>query len=135
MNEDDRIEGLERLARSRRPEHDLWPGIATRLAPRRRSHYATLQLALAASIIAGLAAVVVLNLSPSGSPVETASVGLAPGLALAHDSRAIVQANVNLVEQAKRQLRDALRHDPDSAGLRQLLGNTERRERDLRALL
>jgi hypothetical protein len=132
MNEDhDRIEGLERLARSRAPERDLWPGIAARLQPRRRrSRYAMAQFALAASLVAGLAAVFSLSLTPGVAPVVGDEA--AP---LSHDTRAIVEANLSIVRQTERQIRDALEQDPTSPTLRSLLASTENRQRALSALL
>ena len=132
MNEDtDRIEGLEQLTRSRAPSRDLWPGIAGRLRPRRRPFYPMAQFALAASLVAGLAAVFSLSLRPQGAPgaLDTAA------LPLSHDSRAIVEANLTMVRQAERQLRQALRQDPDSPTLRTLLASTETRQRELTAML
>jgi hypothetical protein len=136
MNQDDdRIEapvpGLERLARARAPGRDLWPGIESRLARRRRSPWALAPFALAASLVAGLAAVFTLSLGPLG----TAPDELAAPLPLSHDSRAIVQANLSIVRQAERELRRALDDNPDSATLRSLLASTENRQRALSALL
>ena len=132
MNEDqDRIEGLDRLARSRAPSRDLWPGIAGRLRPRRRPFYPMAQFALAASLVAGLAAVFSLSLRPQGP----SGVLDAAALPLSHDSRAIVEANLTMVRQAERQLRQALRQDPDSPTLRTLLASTETRQRELTAML
>jgi len=132
MNDEDmdRIEGLERLARAQAPHRDLWPGIAARLKTRRRSRYGLMQFALAASLVAGLAAVFTLSLQP----------GVAPGVlddetALSHDTRAIVEANLSIVRHTERQIRQALEQDPDSASLRSLLASTENRQRALSALL
>ncbi len=131
VKDGNRIEGLERLARSRAPSRDLWPGIAARLHARRRSRYGLVQFALAASLVAGLAAV--FSLSPgrldAPGPMRVAA---AP---LSHDSRAIVEANLSIVKQAERQLRQALRQDPDSTTLRSLLASTEDRQRALTAML
>lgn len=126
----DRIEGLERLARTRAPERDLWPGISARLAPRRRSRYPLFQLALAASLVTGLASVFTLSLR--GSP--SADAPSAP-LALSNDSRAIVQANLSIVEHSERQLRQALKKQPNSQPLLSLLESTQHHARDLRAML
>jgi hypothetical protein len=133
MNEDDdRIEspvpGLDRLARSRAPERDLWPGIAPRLRRRHRPAYPFVQFALAASLVAGLAAMFTLSLGPVAGPV-------AAPLPLSHDSRAIVEAHLSIVHQAERELRRALDDDPDSPALRSLLASTENRQRALSALL
>jgi len=133
MNEDtDRINALERLPRHRSPGRDLWPGIEARLQPR-RSRYALMQFALAASLVAGLAAVFTLGVrdsAPAPGALETASA-----LPLGDDSRAIVEANISLVRQAERQLKQALREDPDSPTLRSLLASAENRQRSLRAML
>ena len=51
------------------------------------------------------------------------------------DSRAIVKANLSMVRQAERQLRTALRQDPDSTTLRSLLASAETRQRELVAML
>jgi len=131
MNEDtDRIEGLEQLTRSRAPSRDLWPGIEGRLRAR-RSRYPLMQFALAASLVAGVAAMFTLSLPQQG---------LAPGalqaaLPLGQDSRAIVVANLSIVDDAERQLRQALKKHPDSQPLLSLLESTQHRARDLRALL
>jgi hypothetical protein len=134
MNEDaDRIEGLERLARTRKPERDLWPGIHARLKPR-RSRYPLAQFALAASLVAGLAVVMTLGLR--GTTGEPAGAKIAAAAPLADDSsRAIVQANLSIVEQAERQLELALEQNPESASLRSLLQSAETRQRVLRAML
>jgi len=131
MNEDnDRIEGLETLARSRAPSRDLWPGIESRLRVR-HSRYGLMQFALAASLVAGLAAVFTLSVRDGA---VTSGLDLA-ALPLGDNSRAIVEANLSLVEQAERQLRQALKQDPDSPTLRSLLASAENRQRSLRAML
>ena len=133
MNQDmdDRIEGLDRLARSAAPARDLWPGIRARLKPR-RSRYPYFQLALAASLVAGLASVFALTLRAgpeAGGAFTTAA------MPLASDSRAIVVANLSIVVDAEQQLRRALKKHPDSEPLRSLLESTQHRAHDLRAML
>jgi hypothetical protein len=128
----ERVRGLERLPRRRAPERDLWPGIEARLKPR-RSHYPVMQYALAASLVAGLAAVFATSLREAAiAPVEVAAA--APPQ-LTDDSRAIVEANLSMVRTAERQLRQALRQDPDSTALRSLLASAQNRQLALRALL
>jgi len=146
MNQDDDrmegpVEGLDRLARSRAPSRDLWPGIESRLHPR-RSRYALAQFALAASLVAGLAAVFTVTLRDVGNGLPTYAaddVGrhshAAGSMPLGDDSRAIVAANLSLVRQAERQLKQALRQNPESPTLRSLLASTENRQRALSAML
>lgn len=141
MNEnDDRIEGpiegLDRLTRARAPDRDLWPGIQARLRPR-RSRYGLVQFALAASLVAGLASVFTITLRDLGKGLPTYDVGRHSYAAgqMTDDSRAIVEANLSLVRQAERQLRQALRQQPDSPALRSLLASAENRQRALSAML
>ena len=135
MNQDpDRIEGLERLARTRAPERDLWPGIHARLAPR-RSRYVWVQLALAAGLVAGLAAVVTLGMRGPASVPGGLQVATAPLAVTDDSSRAIVKANLSIVDEARRQLQLALEQNPESASLRSLLQSAETRQRALRAML
>ena len=138
----DRINTLERLPRRRTPERDLWPGIEARLTPRHRaSRYAWVQFALAASLVAGLAAVMALglrdaSLAPVGAATTAGAANGAPALhARTFDTQAIVQANLSLVEQAERELKQALRQNPESTTLRSLLLSAEQRQRTLRAML
>lgn len=135
MNPDaERINLLERLPRRRSPERDLWPGIEARLAPRRSRRYALVQFALAASLVAGLAAVFTVGLRDAALTASGLEIATAPR-ALADDSRAIVEANLSLVEQAERELHKALKQKPESATLRSLLQSAEHRQRALRAML
>ena len=139
MNEDDdlmeeRIDGLDRLARTRAPSRDLWPGIQARLARRRRSRYGWGPFARAASLGAGLAAVFTLALGPAGTGARPGAIEAA-ALPLPTHSRAIVEAHLSIVRQAERELRRALEDDPGSATLRSLIASTENRQRELTALL
>lgn len=137
MNDDtDRIEGLDRLPRAQAPARDLWPGVSARLTPRRRHRYRYAQLAVAASVVAGFAAVFALSLTHERVPGSGAAAPPArTTLALTDDSRAIVEANLSIVEHAGRELRQALEQTPHSSRLRDLLARAENRERALRALL
>jgi hypothetical protein len=134
MNDDtDRIEGLEHLTRARAPSRDLWPGIEARLAARRSAvrSYPLMQFALAASLVAGVAAMFTLSLQQQGAPGPLQ----AAALPLGDHSRAIVVANLSIVDDAERQLRQALKKHPDSQPLHSLLESTQHRARDLRAML
>lgn len=132
--DEDRLNLLERLPRRRSPERDLWPGIEARLAPRRRRRLG-LPLALAASLIAGLAAVLVLSLGGEEAVRVPAALARAEPLPLGDDSRAIVKANLSLLRHAERELQQALQQDPDSETLRSLLASAEHRQRALSARL
>ncbi len=136
----DRIEGLDQLARSRAPSRDLWPGIEGRLRARRSPttalraavrSYPLMQFALAASLVVGVAAMFTLSLQQQGLAPDA----LQAALPLGQHSRAIVVANLSIVDDAERQLRQALKKHPDSLPLRSLLESTQHRARDLRALL
>lgn len=131
--DEDRLNLLERLPRRRSPQRDLWPGIEARLAPRRRR--LGLPLALAASLIAGLAAVLVLSLGGEEAGRVPAALARAEPLPLGDDSRAIVKANLSLLRHAERELQQALQQDPDSETLRSLLASAEHRQRALSARL
>lgn len=132
---DERARGLERLPRRRGPERDLWPGIEARLAPR-GARRARVPLALAASLVAGLALVAMLSLRDTGpGPAPDSVAAAATPLPLTDDSRAIVKANLSLVRHAERELQQALKQDPDSEALRSLLASAEHRQRALSARL
>lgn len=140
MSQDtDRINALERMPRHRKPERDLWPGIEARLTPRRRaSRYPWAQFALAASLVAGLATVMSLGLRDAALAPGGAALADGDGPALraqTFDTQAIVQANVSLIEQAERELKQALQQNPESTTLRSLLRSAEQRQRTLRAML
>jgi hypothetical protein len=126
------VEGMGRLVREQKPSRDLWPGIQARLAVRRRSRYGLVQVALAASLVAGLAAMFTLSLGRLGPTTGALPVAAAP---LSDDSRAIVEANLSIVKHAERELRRAIEQNPDSPTLRSLLASTENRQRALTALL
>jgi hypothetical protein len=140
VKDGDRIEGLEQLTRSLAPSRDLWPGIQARLRRRRSPAaalraavrpYPLMQFALAASLVAGVGAMFTLSLQQQG----LAPAALQATLPLGQDSRAIVVANLSIVDDAERQLRQALKKHPDSQPLLSLLESTQHRARDLRALL
>ncbi len=141
MKDDDRIEGLDQLARSRAPGRDLWPGIESRLRARRSPtaalraavrYYPMMQFALAASLVAGVAAMFTLSLQQQGAAPGALQIAALP---LGDHSRAIVVANLSIVDDAERQLRQALKQHPDSQPLLSLLESTQHRARDLRAML
>jgi hypothetical protein len=187
------VPGLQELARERLPQRDLWPGIESRLAPRRRRSTPWVY-GLAASVciatVAGLllrrpeatpaAAEPVLVASAAGEtangggwsqPPETdtarlpkpmrtvrseswddlpeaggdeglVSVGYRPyarGAARPVRSgghqRTLMRANLKLISQAERELRRALREDPESESLRDLLSAAQSQRQSLQGLI
>lgn len=187
------VPGLQELARERLPQRELWPGIESRLAPRRRRSTPWIY-GLAASVciatVAGLllrrpeatsaAAEPVLVASAAGEsangggwsqPPETdagrlpkpmrtvrseswddlpeaggdegfVSVGYRPyarGAARPVRSgghqRTLMRANLKLINQAERELRRALREDPESESLRDLLDAAQSQRQSLQGLI
>lgn len=135
MNEHEEgpVPGLSRLRQDSAPARDLWPGIRPRLRPRRR--YAPwIGMALAASLVMGLA----LNVRQQGMNPD-AAVDLALARAgVPHqrsDHRALLKANLKIVDDAQNQLLHALKDQPDSRSLKRLLQSTHQQRRQLRQLL
>lgn len=143
----DPIPGLADLDVPFAPERDLWPGIAARIeSGRRRKPWPM-------AVAAGLLAAVALGLMwPDPGSVRVAAdaptltvhslAGRPPnaltgraGFAGDATVQPLVQANLQIVDDAQRQLRQALRSEPDADYLRGLLKRTEQRSRELQALL
>jgi anti-sigma factor RsiW len=145
------------LPRAIAPPHDLWPGLAERLAPRRPAASRwTMGLAAAAAL-----AVAVTMVSrtrpdaPAGAPAATAvasaSEGLPPALeqaeadyaraaaqllaaiesrrgALPPGTVAALQENMKTIDAALAEVRTALRSDPSNPHLNLLLASTHQRK-------
>jgi hypothetical protein len=137
------VPGLSGLRLDREPERDLWPGIAARLPARRPVWIARVSYAAAAVLVMGVSMHLLFNVAPQrGGPVATplaaATVAMAPARAPLHvqnGNRALVQANLKIVDDAEKQLEQALRHAPDSEPLKRLLDATREQRRGLRQLL
>jgi hypothetical protein len=135
-NDDERLDALRGLSLVREPEHDLWPGIAARIAPRRRRPLWPWLGALAAS---GLVAAVVLQTwtpsQPEPEPSTQALVAVVEPLPerrrVMPQQQALLKANLAIVKDAESQLRHALEQDPDSAALQRLLDSMQQRRGDL----
>jgi anti-sigma factor RsiW len=124
------------LPRSIAPDRDLWPAIAQRTRPRRSIG---LPLALAASVAAALIGVVATKFAeralqdppPTAAPeLATASVqgraqfvaqvvGSDPAVSV--QTRAVVEYNLRVIQQALGEIEQALEREPGDANLRQLL--------------
>ncbi|NGY06762.1 hypothetical protein [Solimonas terrae] len=136
------IAGLRDLDFSAQPSRDLWPGIATRLAPRRRRLGANgwMSLAAAACVVA-IVGLAVVPAPPSGDAAPHAQLAgidqafAAPDLRVVAGSRALVKANLQLSRNSEAQIRRALEQDPDSSSLRHLLLTTESRSDQLHHML
>jgi hypothetical protein len=133
-NDDERLDALRGLSLAREPERDLWPGVAARIAPRRRPLWPWLG-ALAAS---GLVAAVVLQTwtpqpqtQPATQPLVAAAEPLPERRRVMPQQQALLKANLAIVKDAESQLRHALEQDPDSAALQRLLDSMQQRRGDL----
>lgn len=146
---------LPALRRDYMPDRDLWPEIEARLRAQRwrrlRGPLAT-AAALAASLVLGLglqvlrtsgeptpphaplraSAEVVAAMQESAPERSLRPVSLA---AVAPETRALVRANLKIVNSAEAQLKRALASDPDSAYLERLLLAAQQQKQDLRTVL
>ncbi len=144
------------LPREMKPARDLWPGIAERLRSRPLWGNWTF-LAAAASLALALAAVFLLRDGPPPStapmvpvaiPSESSALAAAEEdyarasaalLAALHDRRssvspetmASVEKNLEVIDQALAEVRDALRRDPDNPELTRMLAATHRKKVDV----
>lgn len=121
---------LRALDAPREPATDLWPGIAARLGPRtapKRSRR-WLPLALAASAVLAMAVASVAVIGPR-APAHLATTPDAPAAVDRTDPR-LAAAGV-VLDAAQAELEQALRQDPGSRLLTNLLDRTERQRRHL----
>jgi len=144
------IPGLGGLKRDLAPQRDLWTGIDSRIRVQRmRRQRAPWQAAvgIAASALLVLSAVVgVQSLrkpaeplqSPPGVglPVASRDMPLLPATARMHpETRALVKANLKIVDSAESQLKRALAADPDGAYLKSLLDTARQQKEQLHVVL
>ena len=145
------------LPRESAPSRDLWPGIAERLGSRRLGGGWT-YLAAAAALVLGLVGVFVLRSGPTPASAPTlvpvavpaespalaaaeedyarASAALLAALqdrrsSLSTETMASVEKNLEIIDQALAEVRDALRRDPDNPELTRMLAATHRRKVDV----
>ncbi|MBV8062556.1 MAG: hypothetical protein JOY51_03125 [Nevskia sp.] len=145
------IPGLDALRRDRTPQRDLWLGIDSRIrAQRVRRSRAPWQAAvgIAASLLVVLSAAVTLQnqgsihqpLSSANSevplPAQPRDNLLLPATARLHpETRALVKANLKIVDSAENQLRRALAADPDGEYLKSLLNTARQQKEQLHVVL
>lgn len=141
----DEIPGLRGLKLEQMPERDLWPGIASRLPPRRSRVQRWIGYAMAASLVGALAIGVLRQAPPDSLPVPAETALATPAFAAPQETRvaghvnpqrqALLKANLAIVKDAEGQLKQALEQDPDSAALRRLLLAMKQQRGDLKAQL
>lgn len=149
--EESPIPGLSGLKRDIAPERDLWVGIDSRIgAQRLRRQRAPWQAAvgIAASALLVLSATIgvqnfgaqhkPLSSKDSDMPLAAASRDdmLLPATARLHpETRALVKANLKIVDSAESQLKRAIAADPDDAYLRSLLTTARQQKEQLHIVL
>jgi hypothetical protein len=142
------IPGLAALKQERAPSRDLWPGIDSRIRARRirrqRGPWVA-AVSLAASLVLVLSATVGINElhgkshAPLQAPQQVAGAGdaaLVPVVNHMHpETRALVKANLKIVNTAESQLRQAIAADPDDAYLKSLLASAQQQKEQLHIVL
>lgn len=143
------IAGLAALKQDRAPSRDLWPGIDSRIRAqqirRKRAPWAA-AVGLAASLLLVLGATVGVNelrgtprplAAPGGQNVAVATdPALLPVSNRMHpETRALVKANIKIVNSAEGELKRAIAADPDDAYLRSLLASAQQQKEQLHIVL
>jgi hypothetical protein len=149
QDEEPPVAGLAALKQDRAPSRDLWPGIDSRIRARQIRRQRTPWLAavgLAASLVLVLGATVGINeLRPKARPLAApvgeslAAAGdpaLLPASNRMHpETRALVKANLKIVNSAESDLKRAIAADPDDAYLRSLLASAQQQKEQLHIVL
>lgn len=154
MNDDiedqDLCRALDRLPRDIQPPHDLWSDIAKRLAPRRRHRYWPVAAAIALVALGAIAGSILLTRPTTNQTVAIAPVPVAqqsapvamPQTARAQtlaasvrnatkldpQTRAVLLRNLAIIEHSLDNIQRALRNNPNSAGLQNMLYQMYRNE-------
>lgn len=144
------IPGLAALKRDAAPQRDLWSGIDSRIrAQRVRSQRAPWLAAvgIAASVLLVLSATVGVQslrgdrhaplAAPASLPQLAASDNsLLPATNRMHpETRALVKANLKIVDSAENQLKRAIAADPEGEYLKSLLSSTRQQKEQLHVVL
>lgn len=139
-NDDKLHDALGRLPREVQPAHDLWPGIAARLAARPRAVRPLWTYGLAASLLLAVAAgslwVGFGRHADGGAAAPAASIGdnayfaqraafaestVQGATNLSPETRAVILKNLRIIESSMQQIQQALVNDPNNPRLRALL--------------
>ncbi|MDB5987076.1 MAG: hypothetical protein JWR16_2129 [Nevskia sp.] len=144
-------QGLAALRSECLPQTDLWPGIESAIRARRARAWRMplwAGAALAASLVMVLGLSVLHGERRGGKPLQAPAAIAAAQLAEAHDAalravvnrplhsetRALVRANLKIVNNAEEQLKRALAEDPDGEYLKSLLASARNQQIQLAAL-
>lgn len=149
--------GLSMLRRDQAPRRDLWPSIESRLhAPKRARGWPTWAAAAGAAAVATAVTLAVsdrlhsptLRHAPLRAPAEVVAATLpahgagsngALQAVVSHplhaETRALLRANLKIVDNAESELKRAINTDPDAAYLRSLLASTQQQKQELRVVL
>jgi hypothetical protein len=148
------IPALAALKRDQAPTRDLWPGIGSRIQARRIQRQRTPWFAavgVAASLLLVLGATVgVQSLrgshpEPLHAPASLAMLGTGRGMRdtdlqpvtsrLHPETRALVKANLKIVDSAETQIKRAIAADPNGAYLQNLLQTAHQQKEQLHVVL
>ena len=144
------IPGLAALKRDSAPQRDLWPGIESRIRAQQVRRQRTpwlVAVGVAASLLMVLSASVGLEglrgthqplHAPANLPVAAAAIdnSLLPATNRMHpETRALVKANLKIVDSAENELKRAIAADPDGEYLKSLLNSTRQQKEQLHVVL
>ncbi|MDB5978537.1 MAG: hypothetical protein JWR07_5297 [Nevskia sp.] len=146
------IPGLTALKKDCAPQRDLWTGIDSRIRVQRVRQQRAPWLAavgIAASLVLVLTASIGLQglrgnhqspllHAPANLPVAASAVdnSLLPATNRMHpETRALVKANLKIVDSAENQLKRAIAADPESEYLKSLLTTTRQQKEQLHVVL
>ncbi|HET6725849.1 MAG TPA: hypothetical protein VFH85_07585 [Gammaproteobacteria bacterium] len=117
MNDKELAEIVGRLPKSIEPRRDLWPGIEARLTPVERPTPRWLNGLAAAVLVAACTAGVFFGMN-RGGPLNTSFTTASTAAA---NSNLVIAQNIKVVNNAIGRIRQALRTDPTSGALQDLL--------------
>jgi len=148
-DEEPPIPGLAGLKLEMAPQRDLWPGIDSRIGAqriRRQRAPWLMAVGIAASLLLVLTASIGLQglygshppplHAPAVLPQVAASDNLLPATNRLHpETRALVKANLKIVDSAETQIRRAIAADPNGEYLKSLLTTTQQQKEQLHVVL